>query len=115
VIEDRAFYGCVALGSFVVPGSVTAIGAYVFKGCSSLTAILMDPMNVKSFGKSSFALGSRSEPVVCAVYSDSTDFLEKYSNNYTVFVYHEPVGFALALANAGGSELAAGGFTTVVV
>lgn len=38
-IADRAFYGCAALQSALIPGTVTSLGAAAFEGCSALTAL----------------------------------------------------------------------------
>ncbi|MBQ3155739.1 MAG: leucine-rich repeat protein [Clostridia bacterium] len=41
-IEDYAFYQCANLfGEFVIPDSVTMIGAHAFDGCSGLTMIIL--------------------------------------------------------------------------
>lgn len=41
-IGDEAFYGCVILKSFDLPGSISEIGTGVFYGCSSVSAIRIE-------------------------------------------------------------------------
>ncbi|HRZ58726.1 MAG TPA: leucine-rich repeat protein, partial [Candidatus Paceibacterota bacterium] len=44
-IADKAFEGSIDLTSVAIPASVTTIGAWVFKGCTSLTAIEVHASN----------------------------------------------------------------------
>ncbi len=52
-IYDKAFLGCSALLSIVIPGGVTSIGASAFSGCTALTAITMAD-SVTSIGSNAF-------------------------------------------------------------
>jgi hypothetical protein len=45
-IADLAFWSCTNLTSVTIPGSVAAINRSAFEGCTSLTAIEVDPANL---------------------------------------------------------------------
>lgn len=53
-IGDSAFRGCFSLTSVIIPNSVESIGESSFNGCSSLTSVII-PNSVKSIGEAAFA------------------------------------------------------------
>ena len=62
-IGYRAFDGCSALESIVIPEGVTSIGNYAFYDCSALTSIVI-PEGVTSIGEYAFSQCSALESVV---------------------------------------------------
>ena len=64
VISNRAFKGCASLTSIVIPEGVTSIGDEAFAGCASLTSIVI-PEGVTSIGWSAFE-GCDSLTIYCA-------------------------------------------------
>lgn len=52
-VADRAFGGCSALQSLVLPGSVTTIGNYAFENCGSLERFVI-PLRCQTLGTAAF-------------------------------------------------------------
>ena len=53
-IGESAFRGCSSLTSVVIPKGVTEIGNYTFAGCSSLTSVVI-PDSIKEIGEGAFS------------------------------------------------------------
>ncbi|MCR5789854.1 MAG: leucine-rich repeat protein [Lachnospiraceae bacterium] len=53
-IGDNAFYGCSAITSITLPGSLTKIGNYAFYNCKALKGTLTLPVYVNTIGDGAF-------------------------------------------------------------
>ena len=62
-IGEGAFRGCNSLTSIVIPSSVTSIGKRAFSSCTSLTSIVI-PSSVTSIGEDAFS-GCSSLTIIC--------------------------------------------------
>jgi len=100
-IGDYAFYNCISLQSVSIPDSAASIGDYAFNGCCSLSLIAFKGA-VPTIGDSAFCLGNPLQKVECAVYASASDFLEPYSDVYTIFEYYLPPVFEITFDSAGG-------------
>ena len=81
-IGAYAFTGCQSITSIFIPDSVTSIGAYAFNGCTSLTSISI-PDTVTSIGKLSFT----NCPSLQYNEYDNAYYLGNAANPYVCLVY----------------------------
>jgi uncharacterized repeat protein (TIGR02543 family) len=100
-IGNFAFYYCTALKSVTFSDSVLNIGRYAFYGCDSLSAILF-PGAIPDIDSLAFGLGNSDKTVICDVFASDSGFLEPYSNDYTVFVYHSLLSYEIVFDATGG-------------
>ena len=78
-IADYVFRGCSSLTSIIIPDSVTIIGEYAFSGCSSLTSIFI-PDSVTSIGYRAFRY-CHNLTIYCEVASEPSGW--QYNWNYS--------------------------------
>ena len=108
-LRYEAFYGCTALTSITIPGSVTSIGNSAFSGCSSLTSITI-PGSVTSIGNSAF---SGCSGLTSIIIPDGVKSIGKSAfygctslKNITIPASVEMIGaFAFGYANEGYTSL----------
>jgi hypothetical protein len=80
-IGETVFKGCVSLTNIVIPNSVTSIGEWAFSGCESLSSVMISD-SVTTLGKCAFqrCLGMTSIEIPASVTSIDENTFEGTSN-----------------------------------
>ena len=84
-IGDSSFKGCYSLTSVVIPDSVTSIGEYAFAGCSSLTSVTI-PDSVTSIGEYAFE-GCKSLTIYCVAEAKPEGWSYSWNSSYRPVVW----------------------------